>query len=80
MHRLGYIHNDLHQDNIEEHQISIKLFYDLFTTTYILVVLTALSLAYKYTSRINVQGKFKHYIAAIIFSPFYIMFFIFKTN
>ena len=73
-------HRELHQDNIDEHQTYIKLYFDLFSTTYILVVLIALGLAYKYTTRVRVDGKFKHYFASIAFSPFYIMFYIFKTN
>ena len=73
-------HRELHKDNIEEHQTYIKLYYDLFTTTYILVVLVALGLAYKYTTRIKVDNKLIHYLASLLFSPFYIMFYIFKTN
>ena len=73
-------HRELHQDNIEEHQTYIKLYFDLFTTTYILVVLVAFGLAYKYTTRIKVDSKLKHYLVSILFSPFYIMFYIFKMN
>ena len=73
-------HRELHQDNIKEHQTYIKLYFDLFTTTYILVVLVALGLAYKYTTRIKVDNKLIHYLSSLLFSPFYIMFYIFKTN
>ena len=67
-----------HKKQLMDYIKQIKFFSDISSTIYIFITIIAVISAYRYTTKNNTNKKLMHYLMALIFSPFYILFYIFN--
>lgn len=67
-----------HKKQLMNYVKQIKFFSDISGTIYVFITIIAVISAYRYTTKTNTNKKLMHYLMALIFSPFYILFYIFN--